>query len=199
MAFRGAIWDVRRDRVDLGEAGEVTREYIEHPGAVAVVALRQHQGRDELILIKQYRHPVKATEWELPAGLLDVAGEAPHRAAERELAEEVDLHADRWHHLTDVFPSPGGLGEAIRVYLARDLHDVPPEQRHQRDGEELGMPLAWIDLDDAVTAVLSGRLTNALAQLGVLATAAARDRHWQTLRPVDIPFHAHPAYRQDTE
>ena len=142
--YHGMVWDLRKDRVDLGEAGEVSREYIEHPGAVSVVALRHRDGRDEVVLIKQYRHPVQATEWELPAGLLDVAGEAAHVAAARELAEEVDLTAATWHVLTDLFPSPGGIGEAIRVFLARDLREVPQEQRHERDGEELGLSLIHI-------------------------------------------------------
>jgi hypothetical protein len=53
--YRGMVWDLRKDRVDLGAAGQVSREYIEHPGAVSVVALRRHEGRDELVLIKQYR------------------------------------------------------------------------------------------------------------------------------------------------
>lgn len=193
--YRGMVWDLRKDRVDLGAAGQVSREYIEHPGAVSVVALRRHEGRDELVLIKQYRHPVQATEWELPAGLLDVHGEPPHVAAARELAEETDLTAATWHVLTDLFPSPGGIGEAIRVFLARDLGEVAAAERHDRSGEELGMPTVWIALEDAVTAVLTGRITNGVAQLGILGAYAARERGWETLRAPDIPFPAHPGLR----
>lgn len=196
--YRGMVWDLRKDRVDLGAAGAVSREFIEHPGAVSIVALREddeHAGRHQVTLIKQYRHPVQATEWELPAGLLDIAGEPAHLAAARELAEEADLRADTWHLLTDLFPSPGGIGEAIRVFLARDLSEVPPHERHDRNGEELGMPIVWIDLDDAVTAVLTGRVTNGVAQLGILAAHAARARGWAMLRPADQPFAAHPGLR----
>lgn len=195
VAFTGMVWDVRRDRIDLGVAGQVSREYVEHPGAVGIVALRRHEGRDQIVLIKQYRHPVRATEWELPAGLLDISGEPAHLAAARELAEEVDLRADTWHLLTDLFPSPGGIGEVIRVFLARDLSVVPVDERHDREGEELGMPTVWIDLDDAVTAVLTGGVVNGVAQLGILAAAAARSRDWATLRPADSPLAAHPAGR----
>lgn len=195
IVYHGAIWDVRRDRVDLGDAGEVSREFIEHPGAVSIVALRERDGRDELALIKQYRHPVQATEWELPAGLLDVEGEPPATAAARELGEEADLVATSWHVLTDLFPSPGGMGEAIRIFLARGLADVPADERYQRDGEELGMPHVWIGLEDAVTAVLIGQITNGVAKLGILATYAARERGWATLRHPDVPFPAHPAMR----
>src|SRR5690606_30978577 len=91
VALRGRVWDVRRDTVDLGEAGTVTREYVDHPGAVAVLALREDRGLAEVLLIQQYRHPVGAFEWELPAGLLDVDGEPPVVAAARELTEEADL------------------------------------------------------------------------------------------------------------
>jgi hypothetical protein len=66
LVFSGRIWDVRRDVVDLGDAGEVTREYVDHPGAVAILAL-DDDGR--VALVHQYRHPVGMTLWELPAGM----------------------------------------------------------------------------------------------------------------------------------
>ena len=91
--FEGIIFDVRRDRVDLGEGGIVTRDLVTHPGAVAVLALRTVEGVDQALLIRQYRHACGAHVWELPAGLLDVDGEPPWEAAARELAEEVDLVA----------------------------------------------------------------------------------------------------------
>src|SRR5471030_214669 len=140
VVFGGLIWDVRRDAVDLGEAGEVRREYVDHPGAVSIVALREVVGRDQVLLIQQYRHPVGAFEWEPPAGLLDVAGEQPWVGAARELHEEADLSAGRWDVLVDYFSSPGGSSEALRVFLARDLADVPPDERFTRKGEEHGMP-----------------------------------------------------------
>lgn len=195
VAMRGRVWDVQRDQVDLGAAGVVTREFIEHPGAVAIVALRRHAERDQIVLIQQYRHPIRATEWELPAGLLDVDGEEPLLAAARELAEEVDLRAETWHVLTDLFPSPGSLGEAIRIFLARDVGPVPDDERHARDGEELDMPVGWVDLDEAQEAALAGRLGNGIAQLGIHAACAARDRGWSTLRTPDAPWPAHPTQR----
>ena len=146
-------------------------------------------------MIQQYRHPVGATEWELPAGLLDIHGEAPWLAAARELAEEADLRAEQWHVLADYYASPGGMSEALRVYLARELSDVPESERHPREAEELGMPSGWLDLDDAVTAALTGRLNNVGAIVGVLAAAAARQRGWATLRPADEPWPQHPAFR----
>lgn len=179
--LRGRVWDVHRDTVDLGPAGEVVREYVVHPGAVAVVALRSDRGPEEVLLVQQYRHPVRMLEWELPAGLLDAAGEAPRRTAERELAEEADLTAGTWHRLGGYHSSPGGLDERIELYLARDLRDVPEPDRFARAGEEQGMPARWVRLDDAVDAVVQGRIGNAAAVVGLLLTDAARRRRWTGL------------------
>jgi ADP-ribose pyrophosphatase len=190
--FEGMVWDVVRDTVDLGEGGTVRREYIQHPGAVGVVAL---DDRGRVLLIQQYRHPVGTFEWELPAGLLDVAGEPPWQAAARELHEEADLEAGRWDVLMDYYASPGGVSEALRIFVARDLSDVPHGDRFTRESEELGMPTRWVDLDEAHDAVLRGQLHNPAAVIGILAAHAARARDWSTLRPHDAPWPEHPAYR----
>jgi 8-oxo-dGTP pyrophosphatase MutT (NUDIX family) len=190
--FDGMVWDVVRDTVDLGEGGIVRREYVQHPGAVATVAL---DDRDRILLIQQYRHPVGTFEWELPAGLLDVAGEPPWQAAARELHEEADLVAGRWDVLMDYYASPGGVSEALRIFVARDLSDVPHADRFSRESEELGMPVCWVDLDQAHDAVLRGQLHNPAALIGILSAHAARARNWSTLRPHDAPWPEHPAYR----
>jgi 8-oxo-dGTP pyrophosphatase MutT (NUDIX family) len=190
--FDGMVWDVVRDTVDLGEGGIVRREYVQHPGAVGIVAL---DDRDRILLIQQYRHPVGTFEWELPAGLLDVAGEPPWQAAARELHEEADLVAGRWDVLMDYYASPGGVSEALRIFVARDLSDVPHADRFSRESEELGMPVCWVDLDQAHDAVLRGQLHNPAALIGILSAHAARARSWSTLRPHDAPWPEHPAYR----
>ena len=193
QVFEGRVWNVRRDRVSLGADGVVTRDLVEHTGAVLVVALREVDGVDEIILIRQYRHPVSSYLWELPAGLLDVGGESPWLAAARELEEEVDLVADTWNVLADSYASPGGLTEAIRIYLARDLSRAP--SIHIRDGEEAGIQPLWVSLDDAYAAVLAGRVHNAGAMIGIMAAWGSRQQGWRTLRPVDAPWPEHPAYR----
>ncbi|HET7278902.1 MAG TPA: NUDIX hydrolase [Dermatophilaceae bacterium] len=192
VVYRGRVWNVVRETVHLGDAGEVTREFVDHPGAVSVAALDDH---DRIVLIQQYRHPVRTREWEVPAGLLDVEGEPPWICAARELHEEADLVADSWHVLADYYSSPGGLNEAMRIYLARGLSPVPEADRHARDGEELGMPVRWVPLDEARDAVLSGALHNATAVIAVLAAHAAREQNWATLRAFDAPWPHHPAYR----
>ncbi len=191
LIHRGMVWDVVRDTVDLGEAGQVQREYVRHTGAVAVLALDQ---QDRIALVQQYRHPVRTLEWEIPAGLLDVDGEPPWVAAARELHEEADLVAAEWHVLADHYSSPGGMDEALRIYLARDLQETPEAERHDREHEELGMPRRWAGLDEAVEAVLDGRLHNSTTVIAVLAARVARERGWSTLRPHDAPWPEHPAY-----
>ncbi|WP_347353416.1 NUDIX hydrolase [Intrasporangium sp.] len=195
VMFEGMIFDVRRDTVDLGAGGVVERDYIEHPGAVVIVALRPVAGIEHVLLIRQYRHPAGGHLWELPAGLLDVPGEPPWQAAARELAEEVDLRAARWHVLAESFASPGAFPEAARIFLARDLSAVPDGVTHERTGEEALIRPLWVPLDDAVQAVLAGRVHNASAIIGVLAAATARSLGWATLRPHDAPWPAHPARR----
>ena len=71
LVYEGRVWNVRSDTVRYGD-GEMVRQYVEHPGAAAVVAI-DDDGR--VVLIQQYRHPIRSRDWEIPAGLLDVAGE----------------------------------------------------------------------------------------------------------------------------
>ncbi len=176
----GKIWDLVSETVDLGES-QVVREYVDHPGAVAVIAL---DDQDRVLLIQQYRHPVRAELWEPPAGLRDVDGEPPHETAARELAEEADLRAGTWHLLAEFYNSPGGSDEQILVYLARDVTEVPEAERFAREDEEAGIVTRWLPLDEAVEGVLAGRLRSPSLVVGVLAAAASRDRGWRTLRPV---------------
>ncbi|WP_285242459.1 NUDIX hydrolase [Pseudarthrobacter sp. fls2-241-R2A-127] len=191
--YQGRIWDVVSDTFQLSESGDaLTRDYIDHPGAVAVLPV-DAEGR--ILLLKQYRHPVGMDLWEIPAGLLDVEGEDFVVGAARELAEEADLAAGTWNVLADVFNSPGSSSEAIRIYLARDLTEIPHHERHERTDEEAEIEFHWISLEDAVASVLAGRLHNPSAVVGILAAAAARAGNYQDLRPADAPWPAHPSQR----
>ena len=191
--YEGRIWDVVSDSFQLQETGEaLTRDYIEHPGAVAVLPMNAN---GEILLLRQYRHPVGMDLWEIPAGLLDIEGEDFVVGAARELAEEADLAAGTWNVLADFFNSPGSSSEAIRIYLARDLTDIPHHKRHERTDEEAEIEFHWIGLDDAVASVLAGRLHNPSAVVGILAAAAARAGGYEGLRPADAPWPAHPSQR----
>lgn len=191
--YRGPIFEVVKERIDLGRGGIVERDRIQHPGAVVILAMRPMDGIDHVLLIRQYRHPAGGHLWELPAGLLDEPGEPAVDAARRELLEEVDLSADTWNVLADDLASPGVLPEAVRIFLARDLHEVPDADQHQRTAEELTLRPIWVPLDDAVQAVLAGQISNAAAQLGLLAADASRARNWSSLRPADAPWPARQA------
>lgn len=191
--YEGRIWDVVSDSFQLNDDGDaLVRDYIDHPGAVAILPMNDS---GEVLLIKQYRHPVGMDLWEIPAGLLDVEGEDFVVGAARELAEEADLVAEKWNVLADFFNSPGSSSEAIRIYLARGLSDVPGHELHVRTEEEAEIELHWTPLDVAVAAVLDGRLHNPSAVVGILAAAAARADNFEGLRPADAPWPAHPSQR----
>lgn len=171
LVYEGRVWDVRSDRVRYGD-GEIVRQYVAHPGAVAIVAL-DDGGR--VLLIQQYRHPIRHRDWELPAGLLDVPGEDPAAAAQRELAEEADLVAAHWEPLVSSWTTPGGNDELIQLFLATGI--TAADAAHSREDEEADIRLAWVPLDDAVAAVLDGRMRNGILAIGVLAAAQRlRDR-----------------------
>lgn len=187
VRFTGAIMTVRSDEVAMPDGGSAVRDYVVHPGAVGIVAL-DNEGR--VLLLRQYRHPVRETLWELPAGLLDVAGEEPLVAARRELHEEGAVRAEQWDLLVDAYTSPGGSDEAIRVFLARDLSTVADPDRFVGKAEEAGIELHWVGLDQAVSWSLAGNVKNAMCVVGVLAAARARDLAWTPLRPADTAWAA---------
>ena len=165
LVYEGAVWNVRSDTVRYGD-GEMTRQYVEHPGAAAVVAIDDDE---RVVLIQQYRHPIKERDWEIPAGLLDVAGEPPLETAKRELTEEVDLEADRWQHLISMHTTPGGNDEVVHVFLARGLRSV--ETDYEREHEESDMRVERVPLADVIDGVLAGRLRNGILATGALAAA----------------------------
>lgn len=186
-AWSGRIVDMVEDHVVVVEGEEpVVRQYTRHPGTVAVVAMRGEEGAEEILLLRQYRHPVNASLWEIPAGLLDIPGEDSLVAAERELAEEADLKAARWDVLVDFFTSPGGSTEPLRVFLARDLEAT--ETSFEREDEEATMEYAWVSLSDALDWVLAGRLHNPSTVIGILSAHAARGRGWEGLREPGAPW-----------
>jgi len=180
--FAGRVWNIRRDEFTYND-DTIVREYMDHTGAVAILAL---DDEDRVLLIKQYRHPVRVRDWEIPAGLLDIAEEDAVAAAQRELAEEADLVASRWDVLGEFYTTPGGSDEAIRIYLARGLSAAP--ETFERSEEEADIEVRWVALDDVVDAVLDRRVQNPSLVVGVLAAHASRARGWSTLAPADTPW-----------
>ena len=185
MVFEGYIWAVRQDTFNYN-GSSIVREYIDHPGAVAVLALDE---QDRVLLIKQYRHPTGLRGWELPAGLLDIAGENALVGAQRELAEEADVVATEWALLTEFYTTPGGSNEAIRIYLARGVSAIAA---FDRTHEEADIEPRWVSLDACVDAVLARRVSNPILMVGILAAQVARSRGWSALAPADSPWPRHP-------
>lgn len=165
IVYEGRVWDVRSDTVAYGD-GTIVRQYVDHPGAAAVVALDE-DGR--MLLIQQYRHPIRHRDWEIPAGLLDVDGESPLETARRELAEEADLEAAEWEPLVSIFTTPGGNDEIVHLFLARGLS--PAGAVHAREDEEADIVLEWVALEEVVAGILAGRLRNGIMTVGALAAA----------------------------
>ena len=204
--WSGPICAVDDEELVLAEGQEpVRRQTVVHHDAVSIVALREGpdssraDGAAEILMVRQYRHPVRMNLWEVPAGLLDIDGEDPLVAAQRELAEEADLQAETWNALTDYFSSPGATSEAGRVYLARNLSELPAEERSERTDEEAEMTYRWVPLADAVQLVLGGKVHNALAIQAVLATYAAAQNNFEGLRPAEGGWEFHPYMGQRRE
>jgi 8-oxo-dGTP pyrophosphatase MutT (NUDIX family) len=182
--YRDRLIAVRTDKVAMPGNTWAERTVVEHPGAVGIVAL---DDANRILMIKQYRHPVGRMLWEIPAGLRDVPGEGPLITARRELLEEAGYRAGDWRVLADYYSSPGFSTERLRVFLARDLEEVPEEERtFVLKDEEAALTRAWLPLPEAVAAVLSGDLHNGVAAIGILAVYAAGG-DLSGLRPADSP------------
>lgn len=159
----GKIFALRRDQVRMPGGRVVTREVVEHFGAVAVLAMDDD---GNIPMVYQYRHAFGRRLWELPAGLLDVGGEPAQLTAARELQEEAGLRADSWQVLVDLDSTPGFSDESVRVYLATELTEVDRPEAHD---EEADMTLQWYPLEQAVRKVIGGEIVNAIAVAGILA------------------------------
>ena len=182
---RGPIATLRSDEVRMPDGEVVPRQVLEHPGAVAVVALDEAA---RVLMIRQYRHPVGRLLWEVPAGLRDVAGEPLLATAERELLEETGHRAGDWLVLADFFPSPGISSERIRVFLARRLTLVPESEREYiPQHEEAHLLIAWVPLAEAVARFLAGDLHNGVTGVSILSAYAASHSGFAALRPADTP------------
>jgi ADP-ribose pyrophosphatase len=185
--FEGRVAAMRSDQVAMPGGVSSQRDVVELPGAVGIVALDEN---DNVLLVCQYRHPVRRRLWEIPAGLLDSPSESAADAAARELFEEGHVRAAEWFTLVDTLTSPGMTDETVRIFLARDLSQVPALERHVGEHEEVEMELKWMYLDDAVDSCFSGDLENGIAVAGLLAARLALTQGLSGLRSPTAPWRA---------
>lgn len=183
---RGRLFDFLSDEVRTPGGEIMKRDFMDHTGAVAVIAVDDDE---HVVVVHQYRHPVAFRLIEPPAGLLDQEGEDWLLAAQRELTEEAGLAADHWRVLVDVVTTPGGVNESIRIYLARGLRAAEAPDGFEPEGEEAHMEVLRVPVNDLVTGILAGRLQSPTLVAGVLAYAVARD-DLDRLRPADAPWPA---------
>ena len=156
--FAGRLISVRVDRVELANGRTATREIVEHPGAVGILAW----DGSRLALVRQWRHPAGQAMLEIPAGTLD-PGEAPRATAERELGEECGLAATTWKRGPSFFTAPGFCTERLTLFLATELREDTFESP---EDEELEME--WLPLAEAIAAIEDGRVIDAKSVAGIL-------------------------------
>ena len=169
-----APFSVRRDLISVPDrpTEQFGRLVLEHPGSVVILAVDDQQG---VLVLHQYRHPARMRFVELPAGLLDVEGEDPVVAAQRELREEALLLAERWTHLLTSYSSPGLSSERLELFLAEGLSTAPDRGDFTPAHEEADMTTQWVPVADLLAGVLSGRITDGPTGLAVMAYTLGRD------------------------
>ena len=182
VVYRGALLTLLRRRATGPDGGERTYEIVEHPPAVAVVALRRVDGPEPSVaLVRQPRPAIGGETWELPAGLARDNGETLEAAARRELREEVGAEGGAWSPLGDVYTSPGFTDERVTLFLAQGVTLIPGATP---DPSEI-TALQWTPLSQAIARLEQDSQADAKTALGLLL---ARDRSGRA-----APSHAQQA------
>ena len=157
QAFRGRLLRVRVDEVELDSGRRATREIVEHPGAVAILAW----DGSRLAMVSQWRPAAGGELLEIPAGTLD-PGEEPLPAAMRELAEECGLAADAWEQGPAFYTAPGFCTERLTVFLATRLRPVTVSAP-----DDEAITRSWLSLPDALAAIDGGRVIDSKSMVGI--------------------------------
>lgn len=159
--FKGRIIKTRVDMVKTPEGDVASREIVEHPGGVGIIALDEN---NNVYMEWQYRRPFDDLIYEIPAGKRD-AGEEPIVCAKRELEEEIGLCANMWVYLGASYASPGFCDEVLHAFLAMDLY----EGKEHRDPGEL-LIIEKVPLDTLVEKVMSGEIKDGKTIIAILKT-----------------------------
>ncbi|MBM4168018.1 MAG: NUDIX hydrolase [Ignavibacteria bacterium] len=159
--YAGKVFDLVVDEIEYPSGNRAIREVAEHPGGAVVVALSEH---DEILLVRQYRYPMKEFLYELPAGRLS-PGEDPGECAARELEEETGYRAQSLHHLLSFYTSPGFCSERLHIFLAETLESTGKGQ--QLEEGELSLTYGWIPLADAIEMIRRGEIVDSKTICGI--------------------------------
>jgi ADP-ribose pyrophosphatase len=157
-AFEGRLLSLRVDEVELASGRRTTREVVEHPGAVAILAW----DGERLAAVSQWRQAVSADLLEIPAGTRE-ADESALVTAQRELAEECGLAAASWEEGPAFYTAPGFSTELLTLFLATGLSTVETEPP-----EDEALERSWLTLGDALASIESGRIRDAKSLVGIL-------------------------------
>ena len=160
--YQGDIIDVNIENVRMPDGRQFDLEMVRHPGGAAAVALNE---KNQVCLLRQYRHAANGWLWELPAGKLDHP-EKPLQTAQRELHEEAGLCARTWDSLGSLVSSPGVFTEVIHLYLARGLTQV---QTRIEDYECI--EIYWYPFSTALAWANSGKIIDAKTLIGIFRAA----------------------------
>ena len=160
---RGSVFELIRENVTLENGTTTDVEFIEHPGAAAIVPFLSD---NRVVMLKQYRHALKKVIWEMPAGTLDPK-EDVLSCAKRELVEETGYSADQWHRLGEITPVPGYSNERIHIFLARELQ--PAAQN--LDADEV-IQVQEVEFQTALEMIGSGEIQDAKSITGLLMASA---------------------------
>ncbi len=155
---QGKVFSLIRENVTLDNGVTTDMEFVEHPGATAVIPMLNES---RVLLLKQYRHALKEYIWEIPAGTLDPQ-ESVINCAKRELIEETGYSADQWQKLAEITPVPGYSDERIHIYLATELQ--PAEQN--LDTDEI-INVHEVEYSEAIEMIKMGEIQDAKSITGL--------------------------------
>ncbi len=165
--FKGEVINMRVDTITTPFGNTATRELVEHPGGVCVVALDENGC---VIMEKQYRRPFDTVLFEIPAGKLFL-GEDPFECGKREFEEETGMCAKKYTNLGEMYSSPGFCNEIIYMYLAQDLY----EGKENPDDDEL-IETSRVPLGKLVQMILSGEIKDSKTCIAIMKVNELKNR-----------------------